>query len=100
MMVLLEFLEQIEARDDDLFAIERNAKRICSQSYFLDSTLMVTDEAADQILSERYLRHHVHLTWIIQSWNKNPFSMIPKIVEVPVSDNIAKLLEIASNLLK
>ena len=45
MMVLLEFLEEVESVDYDLLAIERDSERIGAESHFLDTALMSTDEA-------------------------------------------------------
>ena len=45
MMVLLKFLEEIEAIDYDLLAIERDSERIGAKSHFLDTALVLADEA-------------------------------------------------------
>ena len=45
MMVLLEFLEEVEAIDYDLFTIERDSERIGAESHFLDTSLVLADEA-------------------------------------------------------
>ena len=45
MMVLLKFLEEVEAIDYDLLAIERDSERIGAESHFLDTALVSADEA-------------------------------------------------------
>ena len=45
MMVLLKFLEEIKAIDYDLLAIERDSERVGAESHFLDTALVLADEA-------------------------------------------------------
>ena len=45
MMVLLKFLEEVEAIDYDLLAIERDSERIGTESHFLDTSLVSANEA-------------------------------------------------------
>ena len=45
MMVLLKFLEEIEAVDYDLLTIERDPKRISAESHFFDTALVSSNEA-------------------------------------------------------
>ena len=44
-MVLLKFLEEIEAINYDLLAIERDSERIGTESHFLNTALVSTDKA-------------------------------------------------------
>ena len=50
MMVLLKFLEEVEAVDYDLLAIERDSERICAESYFLNTALVRSNEAREEVL--------------------------------------------------
>ena len=45
MMVLLKFLEEVEAVDYDLLAIERDSERIGAEGHFLDTALVSSNEA-------------------------------------------------------
>ena len=44
-MVLLKFLEEIEAVDYDLLTIERDPKRIGAESHFLDTALVSSNKS-------------------------------------------------------
>ena len=50
MMVLLKFLEEVEAVDYDLLSIERDSERIRAESYFLNTALVHSNEAREEVL--------------------------------------------------
>ena len=49
-MVLLHLLEEIESRNDDLLAVERNSQWVSTKSDLLDPILVGTDEPAHDML--------------------------------------------------
>ena len=46
-VILFEFLEQIETWDNDFFTVKGDSERVSSQSYLLDSSLVVANEASE-----------------------------------------------------
>ena len=49
-VVLLHLLEEVESRNDDLLAVERNSQWVSTKSDLLDPILVGTDETAHDVL--------------------------------------------------
>ena len=99
-VVLLHFLEEVESGDDDFLAVKGDSEGIGAKGDLLDLTLMVTNEAAHQVFGKGSLRHHMHLTWVINGRDKNPLGVVLKIIVSFVPNNVSELLKVASDLVK
>ena len=61
---------------------------------------MVALESTEKVLSEGNLWHDIDLSRVIESGNEDPLSVIPQVLELLFPDDVAKLFEVATNLLK